>query len=305
MKVSDLSPADFDTADLAVIEEQIRHAQLTGSIDHLTVLGFGEVSVAVGWPQANPTAVVKRLPPGSSAAGAEADLDAIRSFMRRVESRGGFVVPTALHTFSREDDAKVVPYLIQPAIPAELMAETVLANEPARVDHPMLVALYNFVTTVSTDDGTVDPQLANFAWDGEHLALFDLSTPMTWDATGKSTSRLESVTHALPAPLKPVARKAITDVMEYYRGPLNSLTQTCVFLKRMGLDDWAHAASETFNARLHEKIDPAEVATRYQRQSREFRRIKTLARLHRWWARNVQRQEFEFIITDSFTGEIL
>jgi len=305
VKVTDLQPARFTDADLAEVESMIRIAQRTSSIDHMNVLGFGEVSVAVGYPTENPTAVFKRMVPDGTADGPAADLDGVRRFIAHIEGRGGAVVPTELRLITRDDDQTVVPYLVQPAVPKELMAETTLKTETPAVDHPILVAIHDYVDTVSTDDFTIDPQLANFAWDGERLSIFDISTPMIWDANGKLDMRLDGIFYALPSILEPVARKGIEDIMEYYRGTFGSLTQTCVFLKRMGLDGWSDAARETFNARLDKPIDGDEVTRRYESQIKEFPRIKQMTKIQRWWATKVRRREFEYIITDSFNGKVL
>lgn len=305
MRVTDLTSPSFTEADVVGVEIQIRQAQKTSKIDHMKVLGFGEVSVAVGWPSDAPKMVLKRMVPGTNTAESQADLDNVQAFIDHIEARGGAVVPTTLELHTRADDGKAIPYLIQPAIPKELMAETVLETDTPVPDHPILVALHDYVRDVSTDDFTIDPQLANFAWDGERLSIFDVSTPMIWDADGKLDMRLDSILYALPQILRPVATKSLEDIMGYYRGLHGSLTQTCVFLRRTGLDDWAEAARQTFNTRLDTPIDADEVNSRFESQVKEFPRVKQMAKMRRFWVRNVRRQEFEYIITDSFSGQVL
>lgn len=304
-RVTDLALPDFAESDLAEVERMIRFTQRTRELGDMKVLGFGEVSVAVGWPVDDPKVVFKRMVPDGTDQGPKDDLAGVQQFIDHIEARGGAVVPTTLQTYRRPDDGTVVPFLVQPAIPKNLLAETTLATESPTVDHPILVALHDFVERVSTDEGTIDPQLANFAWDGEQLAIFDVSTPMIWDENGKLDMRLDAIFYALPTALRPVAAKGLDDIMGYYRGAHGSLTQTCVFLKRMGYDAWADAAIQTFNARLDTPIDSDEVNQRFESQKKEFPRIKKMAQIQRFWTQKIRRKEFEYIITDSFSGQLI
>ena len=52
-----------DDDELREVEQAIQRAQRDRSVDHLHVLGLGEISVAVGWPTETPRFVAKRLLP--------------------------------------------------------------------------------------------------------------------------------------------------------------------------------------------------------------------------------------------------
>ncbi len=298
-----VAPEVSDT-ELNDVDRAIQRAQIERSVEHLRVLGLGEISVAVGWPTDEPLFVAKRLLPSHNRADAQRDVDMIIDFARRIEANGGRLVGTDVRVLDR-DGGGFVPYLLQPVIPGELLAERLLETETPAVDHPVLVALCNMVTEVNSADFAIDPQVPNFAWHDDELWLFDFSTPMTFDSEGRFNGNFDSGYRTLPAVLKPVLRREVAKIFGYYRSPTHALTQTVVFLKRIGADDWVDPAMATFNTRLPDPIDRAQVDALYERQIKEFPRLKQLARVQRAWQENVRRRPYEYLITDSFSGRVL
>ncbi len=290
--------------DLLEVEEQVLVAVNTRSVDHLNVFGLGEISVAIGWPTDEPVAVVKRLIPNPDPQRTLSDIEQVRGFRSKIEERGGAVLPTDLRTVTR-DDGHVIPYMVQPAVPRAMLAETVLDNDQPVAEHPLLVALYDYVERVSTDRFSIDPQIPNFAWHEGGLWLFDFSTPQLYDADGNFAANFDSGLLTLPALVRPVASRQVSKIFEYYRSHTGALTQTIVFLKRIGADRWVEPALETFNARLSDPIHAATVEERYRAQVKEFPQLKRLVQIQRTWIERVRREQFEFIITDSFAGTIL
>ena len=78
-----------------------------------------------------------------------------------------------------------------------------------------------------------------------------------------------------------------------------------VFLHRVGADAWVGAAIETFNEVLEVPIDQRVVHERWEQNQKDFSRLKKLARLQRAWQETVRGRPFEYLITDSFAGEVL
>ena len=297
-------PPTLGDEDLAIVEEHFQKALRERSVDHLRVFGFGEISVAVGYPIDHPTAVLKRLPPNRDSAHADFQLSLIEDFRDSIVRRGGRIVPTEIRGFLR-DDGLIVPYIIQPVIPKEMLADTVIATDEPTVDHPILLALYDYVMQVGDNRLTIDSQITNFAWHDDQLWLHDMSTPHTYDALGKYDGDFSTGFQALPAVLKPLLQKEVAHIFEYYLSPTGALTQTAVFLKRIDADDWVQPALETFNARLDTPIEINEVNALYAKQLKEFPRLKQLARIQRAWQTHVRRKPYEILITNSFSGEIL
>lgn len=291
--------------ELIALEEAVRAAQATRSLDGLTVLGFGEVSIAIGWPAERPRFVAKRLIPVADATDLDGPLDAIDAFVERVRASGGRVLPHATRRVQR-DDGRHVGYVVQPVVAREELAEMVLESEPPAAFHPLLVAVRDFVVGCADDDLVLDAQIPNFAWRDGEVWLLDITSPARFDAGDRLDYPNQPLANQLvPAVLRPALGKASADILRLYRGQQGALTQVVVFLHRIGAESWVEPAIATFNEVLDEPIELDEVRDRWARNVKDFPRIKKLLLAQRAWQERVRRRPYEYLITDSFTGEVL
>ena len=290
--------------ELLALESRIQQAQRERSVDGLKVFGFGEVSIAIGWPTNDPRFIAKRLIPMPDAELIEAPLRAIEAFVDQVHSRGGKVLPTETRRITRAD-GQHVGYVVQPIVPRDMLAETMLKGEPEAF-HPLLVAVRDFVVACGGDDVALDAQIPNFAWTDGEVWLLDVTSPASFDSAGRLVcSTLDLSKQLVPAVLGPVLDKASRDIFKQYRGVRGALMQVVVFLHRVGADAWVGAAIETFNEVLEVPIDPQVVHERWEQNQKDFLRVKKLVQLQRAWQEKVRRRPFEYLITDSFSGEVL
>ncbi|MEM9747104.1 MAG: hypothetical protein AAF945_10460, partial [Actinomycetota bacterium] len=74
---------------------------------------------------------------------------------------------------------------------------------------------------------------------------------------------------------------------------------------RLDQERWLDDVLTTFNERLDDPIDRAAVMGRFDELHGEMQRIKKITRLQRFWVERVRRGQYEFFITDSFTGELI
>ncbi len=295
---------DVSDDELLELEAAIQDAQRRRSIDGLNVFGFGEVSMAVGWPTADPRFIAKRMLPMREARAVTEPLAAIDAFAQRLRDAGGRVLPYETRSIQRPD-GNHVGYVVQPIVPEEQLAETVLATETPAAGHPLLVAVRDFVVTCTDDDLALDAQVPNFAWRDGEVWLLDITSPAGFDGDELVYPLAELTEQLVPRVLRPMLAKATVDIFSLYRGRTGALTQVAVFLHRVQADAWVGPALETFNEVLDEPIDPAEVQARWERNVKDFPKIKFLVRLQRAWQEKVRRTPFEYLITDSFTGEVL
>ncbi len=305
--MSELSPyakpvvTDDELNDL---EGQIQEAQRRRSLDGLTALGFGEVSIAIGWPTGDPRFVAKRLIPLADQARIDGPLADIDNAIATVRERGCLVLPTETRRITRADGLYVA-YVVQPVVAREHLAETTLEQDQPEVDHPLLVAVRDFAMACATDRYALDSQIPNFAWVDGKLWLIDVTSPLTFDEAGKLTWDTHMAKQMIPALLRPALQKMAQKIASDYLNPHGSLTQTVVFLKRIGADAWVEPAIETFNQTLDQPIDPEVVEQRWAQNVKDFPRIKNMLKLQRAWQEKVRRRPYEYLITDSFSGEIL
>ncbi|MEM9521400.1 MAG: DUF6206 family protein [Actinomycetota bacterium] len=296
---------EISDQELLALEATIQVAQRRRSLEGLKVLGFGEVSIAVGWPVEQPRFVAKRLIPVDDAAELDEPLAAIDEFVAGVRSNGGNALPHATRRIQR-DDGRHVGYVVQPLVPADELAEKVLERETPEAGHPLLVAVRDFVMATTDDHLIMDAQVPNFAWRDDEVWLLDITSPASFDANDKLVyPNLPLANQLVPALLRPALGKASTDIYKLYRYPHGALTQVAVFLHRVHADAWVEPAIATFNEVLDEPIDPAVVAARWERNVKDFPRVKKLLMIQRAWQENVRRRPYEYLITDSFTGEVL
>ncbi len=293
--------------ELEAVEAAVLHAYDTRSVDHLRVLGLGELGLAIGWPTESPRAVFKRQAAGPRAA-VEKDAKRTRRYQAALEERGARVLPTDLRALDAPD-GRAVPYLIQPLVPAEDLAENIIASAPVQPDHPVLVAIRDTVIDVVSDEPelglSIDAQITNFAVDADGVVLLDFTPPLIWDQTSGPFYDIGTYLEAIPLPLRPTALKLTRRAGDRYRTARDTLRMTAVYLKRIDQERWVDSAIATFNDRLDEPIRRHRVDETYEEMIKDLPMIKRLARIQRAWQTRVRRRRYEFFITNSFTDEIL
>lgn len=298
-------PVDIDDMSLKAAEIAISDAIERRDASDLTVLGFGEIAVAIGWPTAAPAAVLKRTVVYRDRADCQRHMDLVADYITRLGQRGAPVIPTRVHVVER-DDGRFVGYAAQPVVPKSLLAETVLETDEPRADHPLLTAVRDYTVEHVTPDLTVDMQIPNFAWDGERLVLLDITTPFMFTADGELDFELRPEIFALlPAPMRRLALREAMRIAHIYRSVPETLSFVVSLLYRIDQQRWASAAAENFAAELTEPIDLEAAAAEHRRLVKVLPFLARCSMAERWWSTTVRRRSYDFFITDSFSGELL
>lgn len=289
------------------IESRITQAFANRSTEGLNVLGFGELGLAIGWPSSQPSMVVKRQTVGT-AASVRSDLQRMQDYQEALEERGLAVLPTELRSIEL-GNGSTAGYVVQPMVPQTQLVEHLLPTIEPAADHPILAAIRDAVIGVVHDGPSgglsVDAQVTNFAWDGERVTLIDTTPPLIWDADGGPFYDVGNYLGAIPAPLRPTAMKLTRQQGDRVRTATGALRQSAMFLKRIELDEWVDPAIETYNERLTTPILRSEVEALFAEATKNFPLIKKMARIERFWQTKIRRREYQYFITDSFSGEIL
>lgn len=290
---------------LRAVDAAIDQAIVARDVSSLHVLGFGEVSVALGWPTAAPDYVVKRVLVYESRASCESHLAKIQGFVDRLSEGGADILATKLHVVDRSD-GRASGYVTQPLVPKELLAAVILANDEPRSDHPVVLAHRDVAVKHCTPRHAVDLQISNFAFDGERYTNFDITSPVTFDAAGNFTGPIpDEMVSMVPAPIRPIFRKEYAKTASGFRDRRGALHTSLVFLHRVGLGHWVPAFAESFNELLDEPLDIAAARTDYERFEKVIPMVKRTSKLQRWWQTRVRKGPFDTFITDSFSGELL
>lgn len=299
-RVPEVSDEDLRAADAA-----IDRAIAARDVSDLHVLGFGEISVALGWPTAAPEYVLKRALVYESQASCERHFSTIQDYIDILRAGGADILATTMHRVERPD-GRVSGYFAQPLVPKHMLAQVVLASEEPRADHPVVLAHREVAMRDCTTEYAVDLTISNFAFDGDRYALFDITSPVTWDADGTFTGPIpKELLSMVPALMRPVFRREYAKAASGLRGLQGALHASLVFLHRTGQGRWAPAFAETFNEVLDEPLDIDAARAEFERFQKVIPMVKRTSRLQRWWQTKVRRGPYDTFITDSFGDELL
>ena len=298
-------PANIDLATLQKAEATIGAAIAARNADTLKVLGFGEISVAVGWPTNEPTMVLKRMAVYANRSDSERDTAAIAEYVERLLAAGADVLPTTTHVVPTTD-GRFAGYAVQPFVPKEFLAETTIEQDEPRADHPLLLALRDFAVRHVTPELSADMQLTNFAWDGTRLVLIDITTPIVFTPAGEFAFQISpELLAAIPRFMRGTALKETMSILGKYRSLPDTFQLVLVLLHRIGQGRWVPAAATVFNQAIDTPLDLDAVANEYNRFKKVIPIIKRSAMLQRWWITKVRKRSYDGFITDSFTGAVL
>lgn len=299
-EVPDISDEQLREADAAV-DQAVAARDASG----LHVLGFGEVSVAFGWPTAAPKCVLKRVLVYESRENCDRHLGQIERYVDTLRSGGADLLATSMHVVDRPD-GRASGYVAQPLVPKELLVDVILAKDDPRPDHPIVLAHRDFALRHCTPECAVDLTVNNFAFDGNRYALLDVTSPVTWAPDGTFTGPIPSeMLNMVPAAIRPIFRKEYAKAASGFRSRAGALQASLVFLHRSGQGRWAPAFAETFNEVLDEPLDIDAARKEFERFEKVIPMVKRTSRVQRWWQTRVRRGPYDTFITSSFTGELL
>ncbi len=298
-------PVEADELTLVAAERAIADAIDRRDASDLTVLGFGEIAVAIGWPTESPTVVLKRTVVYPDRADCERHMSAVADYVDRLIERGAPVIPTTVHVVAR-GDGRYVGYAAQPVVPQALLAETALETDEPRADHPLLTAVREYTVEHVRPELSVDMQIPNFAWDGERLVLLDITSPIVFTGDGELDFVLTPEIFALvPAPMRRFALREAMRILHIYRSVPETLSFVVSLLYRIDQQRWAPAAAQNFAAELTEPLDLDAAEAEHRRLVKVLPLIARSSMAERWWSTKVRRRPYDFFITDSFKGELL
>jgi hypothetical protein len=282
--------------DLAQLDGAVEQAIRTGVPDGLHVLGYGELTLVLGWPTAQPALAVKRLP----LFGDEAQLERYREILDRyvgvLRERDVPVLPTELRCAPRREPDGLRAYLVQPLVSAEKMLNVVLREaEPARGAR-LLDRLAMLVADSVDRRVGLDAQAANWSVEGERLATVDVSTPLARDPGGHDELDLDLFLSLYPWALRPALARIAHGVMAQYHDPRTVLVDVASNLIKERHQRWLPALLEAANARVSPPITEQEVRRYFARDRRLWLLMQRLRRADRAWQRHVRRRTYPFLL---------
>jgi hypothetical protein len=284
--------------DLADLDAAVAAALAAQDPSLLNVLGFGELSVALGWPIDEPQFVCKRTPPFTPAQFDQYSELVIR-YVDDVRAAGLAVVDTQVRRV--DQGGRITGYLVQPLLPVASLGHKVLGASEPDPDHPFLAALGEALAVVSSQL-SIDAQITNFSWDGTELTLLDVGTPFLWDSADVLEFDMDPFLVMIPAVFRSLVKRDMSKVVDRWRERRRVAIDVVANLYRERLDGWVDPMIVALNRTIEpeEPIAAAEARGFYEEDLRTWPRLKKLQRLERTWQTRVRRRPYEFFIHSTF-----
>jgi hypothetical protein len=285
-------------AELRELDRLVEQALARGDESALPILGYGEISLVLAWPQEAPSFACKRLPVFPSRERLETYRSALYDYVEALGTAGVRVVDTELRSVELEG-GEVAGYVVQPILPAELVAPAVLARADAAVGHPLVNAVVETAATVVGPRLGLDAQLANWVWEDGELTYIDVSTPLIWSADGRSRLDVDLNLRAFPWVMRgPLRRFVAPGILDTYRDLRKVYFDLCGNLIKERLEPWLPAFVRQANRHLEEPLSTAAVRRYYRSDSRLWAALLRIRRLDRAWHRHMRRRPYPFLLPE-------
>jgi len=281
---------DIERVDRGV-EEAIR-AREAGS---LRVLGYGEISLVLGWPPERPELAVKRLPPFRDRRQLDRYADLVDRYTAALRRRGVRVVQTELRTV-HAGGGEQRAYMVQPLVPRERQLNVLLRDAAPQAGAELLDRLAEQVALAVDDELGLDAQASNWAVEDGGLACFDVSTPLMRSRDGRHELDLSLFLSIYPWALRAALVPVAHSVMAQYHDPRTVLLDTASNLVKERLERWLPAFLEAAAARVPPPIDEREVRRYFARDKRLWLLMQRLRRADRAWQSRVRRRSYPFLL---------
>jgi len=285
-------------ADLTALDKEVVAALEVRDETRLNVIGRGEMTLALGWPEADPHHVCKRTPPLATDEFRQYQ-SLVHEYVDTLRASGQAVVDTEV--IGVETDAGTVGYLVQPMLDLSTLGNNVLLEADPSPDHPFLAAVAHAAAN-ATATCSIDAQVTNFAWDGETLTLIDVGTPFLWTESGDLRLKIAPFARMLPAPTRGLAVKELTKVVERWNSPRVVAADVVSNLLREGLHDWVDPMLIALNRRLEldEPITLEEARELHEEDLKVFPTLAKLQGVERWWQEKVRKETYQWFIWSTF-----
>ena len=283
--------------ELAQLEQQVQEALASGDRSALCVLGYGEISLVLGWPGDSPRWACKRLPPFGSVEAVDHYANTLDHYVEELGLRGVAVVPTEVLRVAMGDDRLAV-YCVQEVLPAGSMAVGLVAGDDRRAED-VLGNIVHLACNVVDDRVGLDAQLSNWAVTDGGLKYFDVTTPLLRRADGREALDTEIFLASLPWMLRaPVRRFVLPGLLDRYHQPRSVVRDLAANLVKEDLDDRIGLVLAAAGDRLDPPLTEDEVRADYRSDARTWAMLQEVRRADRLWQRHVRRRTYPFLLPE-------
>jgi hypothetical protein len=282
-------------ADLAGLEGQVSDALESGGTGDLRVLGYGEITLVLGWPAAAPRLACKRLPVFPDRERASRYGTTVAEYVEALRRRGVDVVDSVWRTVVTRREG-VAAYVLQPVLPAATLVPALMRADPGR-GIEVLGRIVDVIVATVDDAVGLDGQASNWAVTDGRLRYFDVTTPLLAGGDGRTRLDLDILVRPLPAALRRLVRRFVApSLVARYHRPRDVLVDLIGNLRKERLDDLVEPAIALANHRVEPAIDRGEIDRWYRSDARTWEALLRLRRADRWWQRRVRRRPYPYLL---------
>lgn len=284
-------------AELGSLERGVVQALARGDASGLCVLGYGEISLVLGWPVTDPRWACKRLPPFPAAELADAFAATFDRYLELLRQGGVRVLDTEVRRVPVAD-APVALYCIQPVLPADTLATNVVRADPRRAES-VLAEVVDHILAVTGAHVGIDAQLSNWAVADSGLLYIDVTTPLVRGPDGRNELDTDLFLASLPWILRGVVKRfVIPGVIERYHQPRTVILDLAANLIKEHLAQHIPAVLAAAADRIDPPLLEEEVWADYRSDARTWAAIQAMRRMDRLWQRRVRRRPYPFLLPD-------
>ena len=285
----------IDPVELGHLEQEVQRALDCGDDAALTVLGYGEISLVLGWPVDQPRWACKRLPPFPSTAAADAYTATLETYLSELQALGVHVARTDVQQVVMADGRTAV-YCVQPALDPGELAVAIVSGGGEDADR-VLAEIVDLILAAVDERVGLDAQLSNWAVAAEGLTYFDVTTPLLRRADGTEALDTSIFLASLPWLLRaPVRRFVLPDLMERYHRPRTVVLDLAANLIKEQLDGHIATVLSAAGDRLEPPLTVEQVRADYRRDARTWSLLQSVRRADRLWQRSVRRRTYPFLL---------
>ncbi len=286
--------------DLERLDRTVDDAIRAGEAGGLHVLGYGEITLVLGWPADAPRLAVKRLPRFHDRAQLDRYAALLDGYAAALQERGVSVLDTEIRSLIARDGS-LHSYLVQPFVRRDRLLNAVLREVAQEQGEAWLSRLVDLV--VRAVDGRVglDAQAANWRAEEGGLTCLDLSTPLVRGGPkAPQELDLEPFLSIYPWALRPALARVAQAVMAQYHDPRTVLLDVGSNLVKEQLDRWLPAFLATVNEHVEPRMTEAEVRRYFARDKRLWLLMQRLRRADRSWQRRVRHRVYPFLLAPPY-----
>lgn len=291
-----MTAALVDPDELATLESVVQRCLATGTTDGLDVLGYGEITLVVGWPSGAPRVAAKRLPPFPDPAAAQRYGDLVSEYLEALRAKGVNPVGSDWLT-TASSGGTTVGYVVQPAFPAEDLGASIVAGSDRGRAASFVADLIAMIPLTVDSRVGLDSQVSNWVMVDDELRYLDVTTPMLADGSGRTRLDLALLTRSLPAVLRPPARRWVAPgIVAAYHRPRDVVVDLIGNLWKERAEDLIDAAISEANRWVEPSIERSEIDRWYRSNARLWELMLRLRRADSFWQRQLRRRPPEFLL---------